>query len=143
MTYKLQSSQPNASIIRLADNAYIPQVADNIDYQAYLSWLAEGNTPTPPDQIPNPAVTSINAQIADLELSQHRAQREVTVAMYAKQQYDLDYQTYLTSLTTNPQAKPPTLPPVPTYSINKLHAIDAQVTALRDQLKTLPPLIPG
>jgi hypothetical protein len=143
MTYKLQSSQPDSLIIHIDTGARIPQIADNIDYQAYLSWVAEGNTPIPPDQILNPAIASINAQIADLELSQHRAQREVTVAMYAKQQYDLDYQTYLTSLSTNPQAKPPTLPPVPTYSINKLHAIDAQAATLRDQLKTLPPLIPG
>jgi hypothetical protein len=36
-------------IKRLPDNAYIPCVEDNIDYQAYQQWLAEGNTPLPPD----------------------------------------------------------------------------------------------
>jgi len=37
-------------IKRLADNAYIPFDPDNTDYQAYLVWLAEGNTPLPADE---------------------------------------------------------------------------------------------
>jgi len=32
---------------RLSDNYFIPFVTANTDYQAYLKWLEEGNTPEP------------------------------------------------------------------------------------------------
>lgn len=38
-------------IKRLPDNAYIPCVEANVDYQVYLAWLAQGNEPLPPDPV--------------------------------------------------------------------------------------------
>ena len=35
---------------RITDNTYIPFDPANTDYQAYLKWLAEGNTPLPADE---------------------------------------------------------------------------------------------
>jgi hypothetical protein len=38
------------AILRLSDNASIPLSNDNTDYQKYLEWVAEGNTPEPADE---------------------------------------------------------------------------------------------
>ena len=37
-------------IERLSDNTFIPMNPDNTDYQAYLKWVEEGNTPLPAEE---------------------------------------------------------------------------------------------
>ena len=52
--YKLRKYNGNVvAVLRLADNnsiPIIPETADSADYQQYLAWLAEGNTPEPADE---------------------------------------------------------------------------------------------
>ena len=51
--YKNLMFMPNQEpvcVMRVDDNAFIPFDPANTDYQAYLKWVAEGNTPTPADE---------------------------------------------------------------------------------------------
>ena len=53
MTYKLWNKPSDIAVaeavIRIADGAFIPKDPANTDYQEYLEWVAEGNTPDPAD----------------------------------------------------------------------------------------------
>jgi hypothetical protein len=52
--YKLLNTHFGQYVIRTDENSVTTFPADpaNIDYQAYLAWLAEGNTPLPADSTP-------------------------------------------------------------------------------------------
>jgi len=52
MTYRylkdpITEQQRTNMILRLPDRATVPFDEANMDYQRYLAWLAEGNTPEP------------------------------------------------------------------------------------------------
>lgn len=54
MVYKLikdNLTNEISTVQRLADNAFIPFDPANTDYQEYLQWVAEGNTPEPADEV--------------------------------------------------------------------------------------------
>lgn len=47
---KINGLVDDNGIKRLSDNTFIPFDPLNTDYQKYLEWLAEGNTPEPADE---------------------------------------------------------------------------------------------
>jgi len=50
MIYKLWTNEMSSMPIRINDDgreSFIPCDTANTDYQQYLAWLAEGNTPEP------------------------------------------------------------------------------------------------
>jgi DNA-binding XRE family transcriptional regulator len=65
--YKLTQSEK--TVQRLSDNAFIPFDGGNRDYQEYLEWLAEGNTPESYVPPPAPPVTQVTAYQAKIQLS--------------------------------------------------------------------------
>ena len=71
--YKLTN---NNTITRLSDNACIPMDEANTDYQAYLTWLAEGNTPEPADPVPNPRIAELKSELAALDIKRIRPTAE-------------------------------------------------------------------
>lgn len=48
LNYQL-TREDTETILRLSDGAYIPVDPGNTDYEEYLAWVAEGNTPLPAD----------------------------------------------------------------------------------------------
>jgi hypothetical protein len=69
MTYQLTTGD---TILRLADNAFIPPDPANTDYAAYLEWLAAGNTtePAPIPELLAPLTTEQKLEAAGLTVAE-------------------------------------------------------------------------
>jgi hypothetical protein len=53
MTYQIVNFRGNPACIKKTDEdliTLIPMLEGNTDYQEYLKWLEEGNTPLPADE---------------------------------------------------------------------------------------------
>ena len=52
ITYKLvNNAEGKLMCVVRSDGWAIPTNTDNTDYQEYLKWVAEGNTPLPADEV--------------------------------------------------------------------------------------------
>ena len=56
------------TILRLEDNVSIPTDPANMDYQAYLAWISEGNEPEPADPVVEPIPQVVSKAQGLLEL---------------------------------------------------------------------------
>lgn len=69
-------------VLRIADQAFISADSANLDYQAYLQWLADGNTPDPPPPPPvSPVVTDSALALALQQAKTAVAQGDNTTAI--------------------------------------------------------------
>ena len=72
MTYQLTQGD---TILRLADNAFIPTDPANTDYAAYLEWVEAGNMPEPAPVVepPAPLTTEQKLEAAGLTVAELKA----------------------------------------------------------------------
>lgn len=74
-----QLTQTAANILRMTDNAFIPNDPSNADWQTYQAWLAAGNTPMPAPTVSNPTVISNAAYMARFMAAEQTALQNYTL----------------------------------------------------------------
>lgn len=63
--YRLTSA---GIIVRISDNAFIPNDPENSDFRAYRRWVDEGNTPEPTEPVQPAVVERVSMRQARLAL---------------------------------------------------------------------------
>ena len=76
-----------SGVLRLKDQAWIPDCADNRDWQQYQQWLSEGNEPLPMDPSPiNNAIYIANGQARQQRIQREQQQQAAAELLKLKQQ---------------------------------------------------------
>lgn len=121
---------PNGAVLRLADNAHIPADPLNTDYAGYLKYVEGGGTTEPLD-LPNPNL-AILAQIDAIEAATG-GQRWVREGLMAFAEDKAERIAAAMTAQGTPTTADALLSQNPAYV--KAKAFDAQIRALRSQLK--------
>jgi hypothetical protein len=101
--YKLTKG---SSIIRTTDSACIPADGGNSDYQAYLNWVSEGNTPDPAFTAEELAQQALDAIAAQKDHADLVAAKAYTKLNALKNMSPEEIQTWVTAnVNTLAQAK--------------------------------------
>jgi hypothetical protein len=101
--YKLTK---NTSIIRTTDGASIPADNGNSDFQAYLKWKAEGNTPDPAFTAEELAQQAIEEAAAQKDHADLTAAKTYAKLVALKNMSPAEIQTWVTNnVNTLAQAK--------------------------------------
>lgn len=95
--YKFLSA---GSVLRISDGACIPFSEGNCDYERFLTWIDEGNTPEPIDQPPN-AIRIVSPRQIRQALTASGLRAQVEAAVAAGDQDLKDWWEFATQLEQN------------------------------------------
>jgi hypothetical protein len=119
--YKLTNTN---SVIRLSDNATIPADNANTDYQSYLAWVQDGNTPQPLPQESADDIIKRLEQALDKHLdnvaNSYRYESIRTMVTYVNDP-DLEFQSHGAAALAFRSA-------VYRYGVNKIKACTREVS---------------
>lgn len=107
------------SVIRESDGACIPDDLRNADYQAYLAWVALGNTPDPAPALPEPSITA-QALVAleNADITMHRVSEAISLGLNSCTNADVqawvNYRRELRAIISSNTGPLPTQPAYPT-----------------------------